>query len=171
MPPSASRLLELSDRRDQLVLSMVIDAARVKTKAGEAKRKQARQIGYRSVRYQRFKGRRGDAMEDEVRQAIRARRAKSIQIMAEWLEAQALSIALEGTPRDEEVGTVGSAPDTASPEKPLFTAAPTPIVAADGQQLITFYLAEKPPSTAASTPIVAVGGQRLITSFLAQSRR
>ena len=145
MPPSASRLLELSDRRDQLVLSMVIDLARVKTKAVEAKRKQARQVGYRSVRYQRFKGRRGDAMEDEVRQAIRARRTKSIQIMAEWLEAQALSNALEGTPREKEVETAGSAPDATSPEKPS--------------------------STAASTPIVAAGGQRLITSFLSQSRR
>jgi len=171
MPSSASRLLELSDRRDQLALSMVIDAARVKKKLGEAKRKQARQVGYRGVRYQRFKGRRGEAMEDEMRQEIRARRTRSIQVMAEWLEAQAISNALEGTPRDEIDEAVGFAPGALSPEKPSVKVASTPAAVASGQRLITFYLAEKSSSTVAAAPIVAASGQRLITSFLAQSRR
>ena len=128
-------------------------------------------MGYRGVCYQRFKGRRGEAMEDEVRQEIRARRAKSIQVMAEWLEAQAISNALEGTPCGEDGETVGFTPEALSPEKPSVTVASIPVAAASGQRLITFYLAEKSSSTAATAPIVAAGGQRLITSFLAQSRR
>jgi len=143
MPPSASRLLELSDRRDQLALSMVIDAARVKTKIGEAKRRKARQVGYRSVRYQRFKGRRGDALEEEVRHVVRVRRAKSIQIMADWLEAQAISDALEGTPREKEDEQDVPAAGAASLERRKPSAATSaPIAAARGQRLITFYLAK-----------------------------
>ena len=102
MPPSASRLLEISDRRDQMVLTMVTDAARVKQKSREAFRKKKRQVEYRGVRYQRFNGRRDDAIEAEAYDARRARRAKSIQRMAEWLEAQDRANAEEGTPRAEK---------------------------------------------------------------------
>ena len=102
MSPSATRLLEISDRRDQMVLTMTVDAARVKTKSREARHKKERQVTYRRVRYQRFKGRRGDAMEDEVREAVRARRAKSLQRMMMWLESQARANAEEGGPRMEE---------------------------------------------------------------------
>ena len=102
MSPSASRLLEISDRRDQMVLTMVVDAARVKAKSREAFRKKKRQVEYRSVRYRRFNGRRDDAMEEEVHEARRARRAKSIRRMAEWLEAQGRANAEEGSPRVEE---------------------------------------------------------------------
>jgi len=102
MSPSATRLLEISDRRDQMVLTMTVDAARVKTKSREARRKKERQVAYRRVRYQRFKGRRGDAMEDEVREAVRARRAKSLQRMMMRLELQARANAEEGGPRMEE---------------------------------------------------------------------
>ena len=85
-----------------------------------------------------------DAMEEEVRHAIRARRAKSIQIMAEWLEAQAISNALEGTPRERDDGEDVPAQCAAEPErrKPSTTAAPTPVAPASGQRLITFYLAK-----------------------------
>jgi hypothetical protein len=83
MSLSASRLLEISDRRDQMVLTMVTDAARVKQKSREALRKKERQVEYRGVRYQRFNGRRDDAIEAEAYDARRARRAKSIQRMAE----------------------------------------------------------------------------------------
>ena len=85
------------DRRDQMMLSMAKDASRTKTKAREARHKGTRQVGYRAVRYQRFQGRRGEVMEEEARKCIRARRARSIQLMATWLEAQALTNAEEGT--------------------------------------------------------------------------
>ena len=83
-----------------MVLTMAKDAARVKAKSREARQKKARQVGYRSVRYLRFQGRRGDAMAEEVRADVRARRAKSIQAMACWLELQARANAEEGTPRE-----------------------------------------------------------------------
>ena len=102
MPPSASRALEISDRRDQMVLTMVLDAARVKAKSREAFRKKKRQAEYRGVRYQRFNGRRDDALETEASEARRARRARSIQRMAKWLEAQGRANAEEGGPRTEE---------------------------------------------------------------------
>ena len=82
MSPSASRALEISDRRDQMVLTMVVDAARVKAKSREAFCKKKRQVEYRGVRYQRFNGRRDDALETEASEARRVRRARSIQRMA-----------------------------------------------------------------------------------------
>jgi len=102
MSPSATRLLEISDRRDQMVLTMTVDAARAKTKSREARHKKERQVAYRRVRYQRFKGRRGDAMEGEVREVVRARQAKSLHRMLMWLETQARANAEEGGPRVEE---------------------------------------------------------------------
>ena len=147
MSPSATRLLEISDRRDQMVLTMTVDAARVKTKSREARHKKERQATYRRVRYQRFKGRRGDAMEDEMREAARARRAKSLQRMMTWLESQAKANAEEGGPRMEEDG--------------------------DGLDDVPLVLLMTPPLAAglhAVTPVeikreIAVVNQRLITSF------
>jgi len=103
MSPSASRLSEISDRRDQMMLTMAVHAARVKAKSREAFRKKKRQVEYRGVRYQRINGRRDDAIEEEASDARRARRAKSIQKMAEWLEAQGRANAEEGRPRAEKV--------------------------------------------------------------------
>ena len=85
-----------------MVLTMVVDAARVKAKSREAFRKKKRQVEYRGVRFQRFNGRRDDAIEAEASDARRARRAKSIQRMAEWLEAQGRANAEEGSPRAEK---------------------------------------------------------------------
>jgi len=48
MPPSAFRLFELNDRRDQMLLTMTTDAARVKVKSREARHK--KQVCYRRVR-------------------------------------------------------------------------------------------------------------------------
>jgi len=98
MTASASEVLGVKDRRNQMVLSMAKDAVRVKEKSREARHKKTRQVGYRSVRCQRFKGRRGAAMEEEVRAEVRTRRARSIHIMAKWLELQAQANAEEGTP-------------------------------------------------------------------------
>jgi len=103
MPPSASSLLELRDRRDHMVLTMAIDAARIKTRSREARHKKARQAGYRRVRYQRFQGRRGDAMEEEVREAVRESRKKSIKIMEKWLEAQGRSVGRAKKPKNREI--------------------------------------------------------------------
>jgi len=89
-----------------MVLSMAKDAARVKEKSRGARHTKIRQVGYRSVRYQRFQGRRGKAMEEEVRAGVRARRARSIQVMAQWLESQARAYAEEGTPREGSGGAV-----------------------------------------------------------------
>ena len=102
MSPSATRLLEISDRRDQMVLTMAVDAARVKSKSREARHKKERQVAYRRVRYQRFKGRRRDAMEGDVREAARVRRAKSRQRMVRGLELQDRANAKEGGLRVEE---------------------------------------------------------------------
>ena len=102
MSPSATRLLEISDRRDQMVLTMAVDAARVKSKSREAHHKKEQQVAYRRVRYQRFKGRRVDAKEGEVREAARVRRAKYLQRMLRWLELQGRANAKEGGPRVEE---------------------------------------------------------------------
>jgi len=84
-----------------MILAMTSDAAQVKVKAREAKHKKTRQVGYRAVRFQRFKGRRHEIMEDETREALQARRAKRCQAMIIWLEAQALVNAQEGRPREE----------------------------------------------------------------------
>jgi hypothetical protein len=40
-------------------------------------------MGYRRVRYQKFKCRRGDAMDEVVREALWERRKKSIRFMGE----------------------------------------------------------------------------------------
>ena len=101
MSSVAARQFESRDRRDTMILAMATDAARVKVKAREAKHKKTRQIGYRAVRYQRFKGRRHEIMEDETREALQAPRAKRCQAMVIWLEAQAMVNAQEGKPRDE----------------------------------------------------------------------
>ena len=82
MSASASRMLALKDRRDQMILTMAIEAAHTKSKFCEARHKVARQVGYRRVRYQWCKSRRGDAME-EVREVLRERRKKSIRFMGE----------------------------------------------------------------------------------------
>ena len=105
MPLSASRLLEISDRRDKMVLTMAVDAAGVKAKFREARHKKAREIAYRGVRYQRFNGRRKDVMEEEeVRKAKCARHSKSLQRMVKWLEAQDRANAEEGSPRADDDG-------------------------------------------------------------------
>ena len=100
MSSSALRLQISKDRRDTLLLVMASDASRVKIKAREALHKKTRQTGYRQVRYQRFKGRREDALEDEIRERRRLRRIKSIQAMEAWLSAQAQANSEEGSPRD-----------------------------------------------------------------------
>jgi hypothetical protein len=94
---------EISDRRDQMMLTMAVHAACVKAKSREAFRKKKRLVEYRGVRYQRFNGRRDDAIERKASDARRAHRAKSIQKMAEWLEAQGRANAEEGRPRAEKV--------------------------------------------------------------------
>ena len=97
------------DRRDILLLGMARDASRVKVKAKEALHKKIRQTGYRRVRYQRFKGRREDVLDDEIRERRRLRRVKSIQFMDAWLSAQAQANSEEGRPRD-----VAGTPDAAT---------------------------------------------------------
>ena len=96
----ASNAFRVKDRRDQMVLGMTKDAARVKEKSRAARRKGLRQVEYRGTRYQRFQGRRVDAMEEELRTEVRARRERSIRLMVRWLEQQELAIAEEGTPRE-----------------------------------------------------------------------
>ena len=100
MPPSVAKLQVSKDRRDHLLLIMAMDAARVKQKAREVRRKNVRQIGYRSVRYQRFQGRRDEVLEEETQERRRIRRVKSIQAMQTWLVEQAQANAEEGTPRE-----------------------------------------------------------------------
>ena len=100
MSSAAARQFESRDRRDTMILAMTSDAARFKVKAREAKHKKTRQVGYRTIRYKRFKGRRHEIMEDKTREALKARRAKRCQAMIVWLEAQALVNAQEGEPRD-----------------------------------------------------------------------
>jgi len=100
MSSAAARQFESRDRRDTMIDAMTSDAARFKAKAREAKHKKTHQAGYRAGRYQRFKGRRHEIMEDETREALRARRAKRCQAMIIWLEAQALVNAQEGEPRN-----------------------------------------------------------------------
>jgi len=100
MSSAALRLQISKDRRDNLLLVMASDAVRVEGKAGEARHKQARQIGYRQVRYQRFQGRREEVLEDEIHERRHVRRMKSIQAIELWLGAQVQANAEEGSPRD-----------------------------------------------------------------------
>ena len=97
---SASNAFGVKDRRDQMVLGMTKDAARVKEKSRAARRKGLRQVEYRGTRYRRVQGRRGDALEEEFRVEVRARRERSIRLMVQWLEQQELANAEEGTPRE-----------------------------------------------------------------------
>ena len=82
-----------------MLLSMAIEAARTKSKFHEARHKIARQVGHRHVRYQKSKGRRGDAMEEEVREVLWERHKKSICFTGEWREAQSRANAEEKTSR------------------------------------------------------------------------
>ena len=86
MSSVADRQFALSDRRDRMILSMANHAARVKTKAREAKQQAVRQVGHRAERYQQFKGRRTSVLQEDVK----ARRYRGSQAMGRWLEAQAL---------------------------------------------------------------------------------
>mmetsp|Transcript_37203 Transcript_37203/g.88107 ORF Transcript_37203/g.88107 Transcript_37203/m.88107 type:complete len:151 (+) Transcript_37203:113-565(+) len=82
-----------------MILGMAENAVRVKVKAKEARRKKILQTGSRRVRYLHFKGRREEAMEEETRDAYRARLSRLIAVMSTWLEAQAEVNAMEGKPR------------------------------------------------------------------------
>ena len=97
---SSSALQISKDRRDTLLLVMASHASRVKVKARKALHKKIWQTGHRQVRYQRFKGRREDVLEDEIRERRRLRRIKSIQNMKAWLSAQSRVNAEEGNLRD-----------------------------------------------------------------------
>jgi len=97
---SASNAFRVKDRRDQMVLGMTKDAARVKEKSRAARRNGLRQVEYRGTRYRRFQGRLGDALEEELRAEVRARRERSIRLMVRWLEQQELANSEEGTPRE-----------------------------------------------------------------------
>jgi len=111
MSPSVPQAQAVRDRRDQMMLSMAKDASRTKTKAREARHKRTRQVGYRAVRYQWFQGHRGEVLEEEARECVRIRRARSIQLMATWLEAQALANAEEGTPREGPSSGASNGPE------------------------------------------------------------
>ena len=102
MPTSASKLEAIKDGRDKMLLSMALHAARVKTRSREARHKKERQRSYRKVRYKRFKGRRDDFMDEDMRQAEITRRAKSLQWTAKWLKAQDRANAEEGNPRSDD---------------------------------------------------------------------
>ena len=118
---SASNAFRVKDRRDQMVLGLTKDAVRVKEKSRAARRKGLRQVEYRGTRYRRSQGRRGDAMEEEVRVEVRARRERSIQIMVQWLEQQELANSEEGTPREpvvEAEGRVGRSEDVVGAIEP-----------------------------------------------------
>mmetsp|Transcript_52681 Transcript_52681/g.120197 ORF Transcript_52681/g.120197 Transcript_52681/m.120197 type:complete len:133 (+) Transcript_52681:111-509(+) len=110
MSPSGSRRMEQQDRRDGMILDMAQHAARVKVKAREARHKKLRQSGYRRVRYQRFRGRREDAMEEETQEAYRARLRRSLTFMASWLDAQAVVNLQEGQPRSVVESAQGKLP-------------------------------------------------------------
>ena len=96
MAISSSRVV-FQDSRDQMLLTMAVDTARAKSKSRDARRKVAKQAGPRGVRYQKFTGRRGDAME--VQEALWERRKNSIRFMERWLEVQLQANAEEGTSR------------------------------------------------------------------------
>ena len=69
MAISSSRVVA-QDCRDQMLLTMAVDTARAKSKSRDVRLKVAKQVEGRGVRYQKFKGRRGDAMEEELREAL-----------------------------------------------------------------------------------------------------
>jgi hypothetical protein len=104
---SASNAFRVQDQRDRMILGMTKDAAKIREKARVARRKGLRQVEYRGTRYRRFQGRRGEVLEEEVRAEVRARRRRSIQKMAQWLEQQELANAEEGTPRELVVEVQG----------------------------------------------------------------
>jgi len=54
-----------------------------------------------------FKGAGAEVLEGEARERFRIRRARSVWLMATWLEAQALVNAEEGTPREGPVAVEG----------------------------------------------------------------
>ena len=110
-----------------MVLGMTKDAARVKEKSRAVRRKGLRQVEYRGTRYRRFQGCRGEALEEEVRAEIRARRRRSIKVMAQWLEQQELANSEEGTPRElvvEAEGRVGRSNDEVGVTEPAGTGQP-----------------------------------------------
>ena len=49
-----------------MLLTMAVDTARAKSKSRDVCLKIAKQAGYRGVRYQKFKGRRGATMDEEL---------------------------------------------------------------------------------------------------------
>ena len=114
---TSSRVIA-QDRQDRMLLTMAVDTARAKSKSRDVRLKIAKQVGHRGVRYQKFKGRRGAAMDEELQEIIRERRKKSIRFMEEWLEAQLQANAKEGTSRFElndcpdEVSTPFTVKDT-----------------------------------------------------------
>jgi hypothetical protein len=177
MPPFATIRMKLSDRRDEMVLGMARDAARVKGKAREACRKKARQSWYRQVRYQRFQCRREEVFEEESRARYRVRRERSIIIIASWLEAQAKVNAEEGKPRSEETEGAGSSEAAAVEVVPMVMAllVEGPINA--GEPVMEATVVGKAPlsvavaSAVGERPLVAVNAlvgkneQSLITSF------
>jgi len=124
---SASNAFRVQDRRDQMALGMTKDAAKVREKTRVARRKGLRQVEYRGTRYRRFQGRRGEVLEEEVRAEVRARRRRSIQKMAQWLEQQELANAEEGTPRElvvEVEDPKGEAKDEAVTAEPAGHGSP-----------------------------------------------
>ena len=66
-------------------------------------------------------------MEEEIRAEVRARRRRSIQVMAQWLEQQELANSEEGTPRElvvEAEDPMGGAKDEAVIVEPAGTGHP-----------------------------------------------
>jgi hypothetical protein len=171
----AFRLLAAKDRRDKMTLGMARDASRAKDKAREVKHKKVRQVGYRQGRYQRFKGRRDEAMEEEVREARRVRVKKSNDFMAGWLEAQAQANAEEGSPRVRpqvvvvEVNLVVMA---TIPEGPLDPREPVMMAVALGTGPLSVVgatlVGAVDPRVEGVKP--AVGRQALITSFFSRGK-
>ena len=140
-----------------MLLTMAVDTARAKSKTRAVRLKAAKQVGYRGERYQKFKGRRGVALDEERMEIVRERRRKSILFMEGWLEAQLQANAEEGTRRPSRK----SGPDV--PQESFLARE------ADGV-----------PGSSESLPVVAEGGVEtedpgtsghpLITSFF-QVRR
>ena len=72
-------------------------------------------------------------MEEEVRAEVRARRARSIQVLARWLEEQERAKAEEGTPRESSGEFVG---------EPVLVGGVVPLeeIVAPGQRLMSEFL-------------------------------
>ena len=98
MPVSASRLLEISEKRDKMHLGMAAHAAKVKAKSRKVDHENKQQMGYRKVLYKKFNGRRDKIMAVELLEEKRSRRTK----MAGWLKAQGRANAEEGSPRMDD---------------------------------------------------------------------